>query len=451
MLVGSPTVFVPQMRREVNSTFEVDDDTVSWLYSVYGLGALPWVFIVPIMSRLIGRRLPFIIASFNLMLVYIVMYFSTTTKQIIVAEIMQGYFQACDLSLCIIILSEYTSPRYRGMFLTLKSASFCWGFWTSNAIGTFFHWKYIMVTGIVISSHTFTSFIWPDSPHWLASRGRFEECKAAFRWLNGITNCSERELHNLIESQREYLKSREQKRVTCVLKDYNSIEFFKPLFLITTLITHYFFTGKFVNNIYVLDIIREITKSERTAYNGMLILDGVTIVGVYCGCGLTKIVNRRKMYLISSLIGICLLFTISLYLYLVKLNLIEENKILSVVLLTGLAVVINSGPMALTTAFFGEIIPLKYKASLILIVASEYMLFSTVVLKTAPQVFRTFGLHGTFLMYGIVTTVCTYLLYLYLPETKDKTLQEIEEYFKKNKTKTTQPKEESVSFLARNN
>ncbi|XP_068633106.1 facilitated trehalose transporter Tret1-1-like [Battus philenor] len=450
MLVGAPTVFIPQIRREVNSTFEVDDETASWLYSVYGFGAIPWVLVVPTVSQYIGRRVPFILASINAMLVFIVLYFSTTTKQIIIAEIMQGYFQACDVTICIIILSEYTAPKYRGVFLTLKTASFFWGFWASNAIGTFLHWKYIAIFGIVICCHTFTSFFWPESPQWLASRGRFDECKKSFRWLNGYTEDSEMELKKLIESQTQYLKRQSKNHSKCNLSEYNSMEFYKPLLLITVLVTQYFFTGKFVSSVYILDIIKKITGSDRTAYTGMLVLDGVTVLGVYIGCGLTKIFNRRTMYLVSSVMGLFFLFVIALYLYLVKLTYIVENKILSVVLLTCFSIVISGGPMCLTTALYGEIIPLKYKTSLFLIVACEYMLYSTGVLKLAPVIFRAFGLHGTFFMYGIITAIATYILYLYMPETKDKTLQEIEEYFKDKEPKSSaQSKEENELFVTR--
>lgn len=42
---------------------------------------------------------------------------------------------------------------------------------------------------------------------------------------------------------------------------------------------------------------------------------------------------------------------------------------------------------------------------------------------------------GTFFMYGCISLLGTIFFYVYLPETKNKTLQEIEEYFAGNKTK----------------
>lgn len=51
-------------------------------------------------------------------------------------------------------------------------------------------------------------------------------------------------------------------------------------------------------------------------------------------------------------------------------------------------------------------------------------------LKIAPSIFKTFGLHGAFLCFGILSLVFTVLLYKYLPETKNKTLQEIADAIK---------------------
>ncbi|CAH2048839.1 unnamed protein product, partial [Iphiclides podalirius] len=196
-----------------------------------------------------------------------------------------------------------------------------------------------------------------------------------------------------------------------------------------TSVTQYHFSGKFVCSVYILDILRKITNSESTAYTGMLILDGVTLLGMYMGCILTRFLNRRTMYLTSSAFGVLFLFLISIYLYLVRFTLIDENKYLSILLLTCFSISVGCGPMIMTTTIYGEIIPSKYKVTLYLAIGLFFNMYSTGLLKIAPSVFRSLGLHGTFLFYAIVTGICTFLLYLYLPETKDKTLQEIEENF----------------------
>ncbi|CAB3250771.1 unnamed protein product [Arctia plantaginis] len=48
---GAPTVFIPQIRKESNFTNILTDDMASWLASVHGYSAIPWVLIIPIVSR----------------------------------------------------------------------------------------------------------------------------------------------------------------------------------------------------------------------------------------------------------------------------------------------------------------------------------------------------------------------------------------------------------------
>lgn len=409
---------------------------------------MPWLFVLPTFTRYVGRRIPFIMSSFVMMAVFVILYSSTSTTQIFVAEIMQGFFHAGNMTVTVFIISEYTSPKYRGMFLTIKSASFFWGIWVANTIGTFFHWKYIAAFGILCCCHNFTSFFWPESPHWLASRGRFAECKASHRWLHDSTEGSEQELNQLIKSQTEYQRN-QAKTSSAIFAQYTRKEFYKPLLLMTISVTQYHFSGKLVCSIYILEILKKITKSESTAYTGMLILDGVPILGMYTGCFLSKLLGRRVLYLGSSALSVSFLLLISLYLYLVRLSLLNENETLSILLFTCFSLSVGCGPMIMTTTVYGEITPSANKATFCTTVALIYATYSTGLLKIAPWVFDSLGQHGTFLFYAVATSLCTLLLYLYLPETKDKTLQEIEEDFKSGENKgTALTAEENELFVA---
>ncbi|CAH2038027.1 unnamed protein product, partial [Iphiclides podalirius] len=430
---GAPTVLIPQIRREANSTLAVDEEMGSWLCSVFGFAAIPWTFIIPLTIRRFGRKIPYLIVCVNILGVFIALYHSVTPLQILLSEIMQGLNHAANVTVSIIIITEYTSARYRGVFLTIKSATFFWGVWMSNSIGTFFHWKYIPVCGIVCSVYCLLSLFWPESPYWLATRGRFDECRRSHRWLHGDDEQSSLEVENLIASQVEYDKSRDSRRQWTfykVLQITKCGEFYKPVLLSVLMVTQYHLSGKYVCSMYAIDIIKKITKNEGTAYTGMLILDGVTVLGMYVGCSLSKVLRRRTLYIGSSCIGITSLFIIALYLYLIKLSVIEERKIVSIALLIAFSVPISCGPMIMTTSIYGEIIPLRFKTASFLITAFVSEIFSTSFLKIAPLIFRTLGIHGAFLFYGLSSGICTVLLYVFLPETKDKTLQEIEGYFK---------------------
>nr|XP_012546374.1 sugar transporter ERD6-like 6 [Bombyx mori] len=424
LCIGAPTVFIPQLGKEANSTDAVTSEMASWLSSVFGYSALPWVLILCWLLNAIGRKRTSIIMSLSTVAMFVVFYFSKTANDLLITEILTGLTHASTMTVTVVAIGEYSSPKFRGIFLTLKSASLLWGIWTSNAIGTFFHWRYIPLMGILCSLHTLTVFYWCESPYWLACKGRFDECRKTHRWLKGNGRASERELKKLIDS----LKRTQSKEIE--LKSLLSKEFYIPLLLSILVVTQYHFSGKLVCSIYVIEILKRITNDEATAYYGMLILDGVTVISTYIGCILCRILKRRTLLLTSSTIGITFLYILALYLWLIRIEVVTEIKMASVLFLAAFSTSISCGPMIMATSLYGELIPLRFKSVSIILIAFTFFGFHSTLLKLAPAIFANFGLDGMFLFYASTSTLIAILIYKYLPETKDKTLQEIEDYFK---------------------
>lgn len=84
-------------------------------------------------------------------------------------------------------------------------------------------------------------------------------------------------------------------------------EFYKPLMISSLMVTQFHVSGKFVINVYALDIIKTITSSESASYTGMLILDGVTVIAMYAGCFLSKNLKRRTLLFTTAAIAVLFL------------------------------------------------------------------------------------------------------------------------------------------------
>ncbi|KAF9824000.1 hypothetical protein SFRURICE_020266 [Spodoptera frugiperda] len=439
---GAPTVYIPQLRKEMQANAtgsQLTDDMASWLSSILGYCSMPWVIILPILTHYIGRKIPFLIVTVLTLVSFIVYYCSTSPVHLLVSEILQGITLASNMTVLIVIIVEYSTPRYRGVFMMIESSIFFWGVWIANVTGTFSHWKNIAIIAFVCCIYAMTAIVMPESPSWLAMRGRFEECARAHHWLKGYDQESEEELESLIKSQKEYrrkcaarVNSTSWYKLRIIKETVTAKGFYQPLLLSMAVMSLYHFSGKLVCSMYAVDLISQITSSESAAYTGMLILDAVTILGMQVGCVLSKLVNRRTLLLSSSALGITFLFIISLYLHLVSIKTIAENKIISIVLLTSFSVAITCGPMIMPSTIFGELIFLRYKSSSLLILTLFSELLMATVLKLSPHIFKALTLQGAFLFYGISASIFAFILYKYLPETKDKTLQEIENYFKES-------------------
>ncbi|VVC91956.1 unnamed protein product [Leptidea sinapis] len=214
-----------------------------------------------------------------------ILFYSTTITEIIICQVIIGVLPGAIVTVSIMIYTEYTSPKYRGVFLTVKAATFFWGIWVANVIGAFFYWKNIAIVMFVCCALSSTIFFWPESPMWLASKGRFDECALVHRWLNGHDPGSEKELSSLIKLHKAKLSNvNEKKSIKNEFRKYMEAikmkTFYKPILLSVLTGLLYICSGKLACSAYAITIIKKITTSEEAAYNGMLILDGFTILGI---------------------------------------------------------------------------------------------------------------------------------------------------------------------------
>ncbi|XP_026759818.3 facilitated trehalose transporter Tret1-like [Galleria mellonella] len=429
--LGAPTVFIPQIRQNEESFGSINTEMATWLTSILGFGSAIWIPVLSVSSQALGRRIPYIVICVLCLIASILLYYSRTVIHILVSELIASTSFSAQIILLILIFSEYTSPQYRGVFLTLKSATFSWGVWVSNAIGTYFYWKNIALLEIICSLYTIiVAFIIPESPLWLAYKGKFEECEISHRWLKGTDEGAEEELKELINFYKE--NNNANNETVCKMDDVKyfimnikSKEIYKPILLSLLLQLLYHCTGKLMCSVYVLDIVREICNSESMAYMAMLILDGITVVGMYLGCALAKILKRKTLFITSTFVGIIFLFLVSAYLYAVKYSIVSENKFVTLGLLMMYSLGISSGALILLLTIIGEMLPLKFRNTCSCIVGINDTLLLGICLKFSPYVFDMLGLPAAFLLCAVLTSICLYLVGLYIPETKDKTLQEI--------------------------
>lgn len=390
--------------------------------SIFGFASVPWLLLLPIAASYVGRKLPYVFACIVTLVSSIVLYCSNSIIEIIVSECLLSIVGSALITVSYMILGEYISPKYRGLFLTLKSANLFWGIWVSNAIGTFFYWRNIPLVMIILSIYSIVLVIfWPESPYFLASKLKFDKCAQSHRWLKGTSKKSEKELSKLV-SESNVLVSKETGFFEVVFKK----RFYKAFLVCACLFAAHTLSGKLVCGMYSLDIIKKMTSSEAAAYTGMLILDGVTVISMYIGSILSKTVKRRVILISSSSIGIVSLFALSLYTYLVQvLSVLQENAYITIVLLSLYSVGIGCGPMIMSTSLVCEIIPIQYKGFALCTLGIHDKLLSATILKLTPVVIRKFGLHFAFLIFAVLSTIFLFLIFLYMPETKDKTLYEI--------------------------
>lgn len=328
-----------------------------------------------------------------------------------------------------VYIGETSEPKYRGFFLAAISLAIAVGILVCHIIGTFMTWQWTATISCLfpILSVILLMLI-PESPTWLISKGEIEDGAKAFGWLRGHSEEANAELKGILENKKaannEPIMTWQDK-----IRDLKSPELIKPLFIMIWFFITCQFSGVNAIAFYSIEIVEKAVGKGINHYVAMLVIDLIRVLMSVVACIICKMYGRRPLCFISGIWTAISMFGLSMFLYLKPEN-------MSWLPLTYLAVYICSisvGLVPLPWIMCGEVFPTKVRGLGSGISSATTFVAFFAVVKTAPGMMTHLGEVITFLIYGTMSLVGTVVLYFILPETKGKSLQEIEERFRSGK------------------
>lgn len=406
-------------------------------------------FISPVLMSRFGRQKANMISILPALLGWIVFVLANSVPMFLVARLLHGLALGLRTPLAAILVAEYTDPKYRGAFLGTFAISLGLGIFLSHIWGAHLTWK---VTAMVCAIFPVIALaiisLSPESPSWLVSKGKYDEAKKAFKWLRGDGVEQQAELDAMIEAQKkEKITSEREKRddkkflkkfvdsIKEVLKIFKKKEFFKPSIIAISMLIVFEFGGAHMVPAYGNDILKAVLnkKDASEVVWQFTVIDLLRTVCAFFAIFLLKFFKRRTILFTSGILTVLTLTSISIFIYIRQSSIITNSWFLDVVPMTLMVLYTLSfclGLVPLTWVICGEIFPLAYR-SLGSTLSTSFLTPSFVVsMKTAPHFYATIGVEGAFLVYSALLTVCLAIIYALLPETKDRTLQDIEMSFK---------------------
>lgn len=209
----------------------------------------------------------------------------------------------------------------------------------------------------------------------------------------------------------------------------------KPLILINAFNMLQILSGTYLIVFYAVDIITEIcnfgdddTVNISTMQSAVLTaLIRLILTMVYCYLLLKW--KRRNLYLTSCLFSGIMSLTLSMFLYYKGESTKSFNDLIVIGVLMLLYISANTCSMLMPGIMVGELLPLRIRHwSGMVFTAFNLTLF--VVTKIFPWLKVVIRTQGLFLMFGCSSLCAFMLFYWLLPETKDRTLNDIEDYYR---------------------
>ncbi|VVC89481.1 unnamed protein product [Leptidea sinapis] len=412
--------------------------------AILGFALVAGNFIVPTIMAKYGRRTANIVSIVTMIVGWFCIVTATNITALLVARFLQGSAMGMTASLGPVLIGEYTSPQNRGAFLATISLSVSIGVLFVHTLGSCLHWQ---VAGLVCACLMFFDLLIvlysPETPSWLSDQGRYEESEKVFRWLRGDNDNEDEELKRMIESSMITKESRAavnisesfSKRLRNNLVYFTTTiqkkEFYKPIFIMVHIYTLSQWGGANILAAYTIDVFSNVIGNKFDIYLMVITLGTQRIISNAMAVYIIKKVKRRTMLLATVGINITACLTLAAYTYLKAHNMLPfDLPIIGVLLIHIHMFTIATGTVPLPFIIAGEVFPLEYRslAGSISIFFLSANFFINV--KTFPYFLQTISIYGAYLVYTAIVGYCLLIAYFFLPETKDRTLQEIEDEFR---------------------
>lgn len=452
MPIGFSAILLPQIQAP-NSTLPTDDDWASWIASVHSIMTpIGSVLAGPMMDRW-GRRRVLQLSVIPMVAGWLLMSIAPNHVCLAVGRMLAGFAVGMGPGPSQVLIGEISEPRLRGVFSSAPGVAYSLGILLVYALGSLLPWRMVAATATLLPIAGFFVFIFlPESPVWLVNTGQVDEAKKSLMWLRGGNHTKvNHELHLLIvhsklEQDRQSAAAAgdaEDQGTLCLplINCWQAMtrpEVFKPFFIILIFCFLQILSGSYIVIFYGVTLISSASGGNEQDLNSLtiavmsaLVRFIVSIVTTVCLLRL----GRRKIGIISGTGTAFACFLLVTFLQLKKRKEFQTDFDTAIIAtLIMIYVALNTfGIFALPCMMIGEVLPSSVRGfvSGILLMLINLMIFSTT--KLYPYVSKDLGPCGVFLTFAIVAIIITVYVYLFLPETKNRPLTQIEQYFANGK------------------
>ncbi|MGE7586695.1 sugar porter family MFS transporter [Peribacillus sp. NPDC101480] len=380
------------------------------------LGALPAIVLSTSLSKVLGRKSLLIGAGITFIVGSIGCAFATNVSVLIASRFILGI--GCGIAnMCsLIYLVELAPPKIRGLIGALYQLSVNVGILSAYIVGASFSasgsWRIMLGIGIIPAAiFTFGMLISPESPRWLMAAGKEDRARKVLMKLRGTKQEVEDEISDINHSLKQQSVG------------------FKHL-------VHQY--KKILNMNFILTFFQVFTGINAVVYFAPIIFEGVEINGwsgsniANFGIGTALVVSTAISLFIVDKLGRKTLLIYSIggqVLPLIGLALFSDYTIFSMVcvFLYVFAFGIGLGPVF--WLFIPEVLPLQARAIGMGVITFLQYTLNFLFSYTFPPLLSVIG-NNVFLIYAFLSVVACVFIHYKTPETKGKSLEEIEEYWR---------------------
>lgn len=438
MSLGYSAVALPALG---SSELRITISQASWIASSAAI-ATPVGCVLSSLAMKRGRKTSLIVLSAVSTIGWAVIYFAANFEQIVAGRILTGISSGLASVPATVYAAEVTTPKLRSIVVTWTSVGIALAVLIVYVLGYVFQddWRAIaLACGVFpVASVLLVVPIMPESPIWLRDSGHFDDaCKvlARFRGVPADRPIPAELLAELKTNERP-ARTRESSKLPRLPKRNALCSF-------GVMLGYFFFqqfSGIFVVVFYAVEIAREVGITI-DAYLAAILIGLTRLVGSVLMSYASRKFGRRIPSIGSGVGMTVFMGGLALYVHLAsRCYRIDDGGAIPIVCIVMYIFTSTMGFLVVPFAMMGEIYPADSKDVLTGLTTCAGYVFSFVTIKVYPDMLAIMGAPGVFLFYAVFSFLGTVFVYFLLPETKGKTLLEIEGLFEKKKNKKKKKK-----------
>lgn len=442
MVIAYSSPAIPSLLED--GDIEANYHHASWIGSIHTLGAvLGCLIAVPAMQRF-GRRgatLTFMAMAYLLGFLFIGA--AAYVEMIIAGRFLGGIGLGLTLSITPVYLVEVTGLKIRGMLGVVPPLLTQIGLFATYLAGSWLDWRNLGIAG-AFSVVPFVIIVWviPESPVHLINVGKVEEAKHSLAALGRVGEINMMIKEKEIDDQLKTLGPKPSFR-----KVYLSANVLKPFLACLGLMFFFQATGYNTIIAYAAQIFKEsgssISEDIATGITGGVILSSALIA-----LGLARITRRKTLLVISSIGSSKGLFLIGMYYYLKNKKGEEFTLSWSWVPLVTLVSVIfffMIGYGALAWTVMAEMLPKRVRGNLYPFTVAFSWICNFGFAKSFVYIQLGIGSFAAFWLYSALTLTGMIFIHFCIPETRERSPEEIASYFSSLESSRTSSQESVLS------
>ncbi|XP_064483094.1 solute carrier family 2, facilitated glucose transporter member 8-like [Ornithodoros turicata] len=428
--LGYTSSAFPSMAKLDSGVF-LNEDQQTWFGALLTLGALIASPVAGLLADATGRRGTMVISAAGSLLGWLTIAVAGRRTVLYAGRIVTGFSVGMTSLVVPMYVSEVSVARTRGVLGAAVQLSTTIGIVSVYACGKICEWRLLSVTCMIPPS-LMVILLWfvPESPRWLLVKGKRNKALHAARFLYGESQDTET-LSDAVEES----VSTEAFRV----RELKLPSVWRPLLLSVFLMVSQQLSGINCVMFYAVKIFRD-AQPASDPMNSIIGVGAVQVGATLFGTLVMDKLGRRKLLLTSVALLAASLCSLGTFFYVKETqgsNFLSDVTWFPLASLAIFIVAFSLGMGPVPWLMVSELLSQRIKGFATSVSTCFNWGTAFIITKVFNDMRSLLGSYGTYRFFSVAMVICLVIVTIYLPETKGRTLEDIQRSFRDEEQRGT--------------